>query len=70
MAGRCTREQIDGIIGFINVLTSSSVNLVCSDIDEDSDKCNRMSLPTRPKGVNRPKSFWFPLIDILNSLPE
>lgn len=70
LARKCTREQADGIIDFMNVLTSSSVNFVCGDIDENSDKCDRMSLPTKPKGVSRPKSFWFPLIDILNSLPE
>ena len=64
LARKCTREHADRIIDFINVLTCSSVNLVCGDIDEDSDKCDRMSFPTKPKRVSRPKSFWFPLIKL------
>ena len=54
----------------MNVLTSSAANFVCGDIDQDSDKCDRLTLPKKPQGVSRTKSFLFPLIDILNSLPE
>lgn len=67
---KCTEEEADGVIDFFKLLTTSTADFVCSDIDEYSDKCDRLTIPNKPQGVSRPKSFMFPLIDILNSLPE
>lgn len=70
MFRKCTDEEVDGVIGFFKLLTTSTVDFICKDLDEDSDKCDRLTIPNKPQRVSRPKSFIFPLIDILNSLPE
>ena len=70
LARKCTEEDVNGITEFVSLITAATVNLVCNDLDEDSDKCDRFTSPKKPKGIIRPKSFMFPLIDVLNSLPE
>ena len=70
MSRKCTEEEVDGIIDFLRLITTSTANLVCNDLEEDSEKCDRLTAPRKPKGVNRPKSMLFPLIDTLKSLPD
>ena len=70
MARKCVEEEVDGISDFMTLMTASTVNLVCNDLEEDSEKCTRLTTPKKPKGIARPKSFLFPFIDILNSLPD
>lgn len=70
LARKCTEDDVNGITDFVSLITAAAVNLVCNDLDEDSDKCDRFTSPKKPKGAIRPKSFMFPLIDVLKSLPE
>lgn len=65
---KCNDQKLANIDKFVEALTGNLLGVVCSDYDEDSDKCAKVVdelTPKRPKGVRRPKSFFLPLIRLL-----
>ena len=70
---KCTEEEVDDVIGFFKffkLLTTSAVDLACNHLNENSVRCKRLTVTRKTKGVNKPKSFMFLFINVLNLLPE
>ena len=66
----CTEKRLDVISRFIDSLTGNTVDILCTETEEGSDRCNKIVVPKRDRSVKRAKSFAFPMIYILSSIPE
>ena len=45
----CSEKSVENLEKYINTMSGNTLNLMCADYDEDSDKCKQ--LPNLPKGV-------------------
>lgn len=61
----CTERSVEQVDRFTSQLAGDVLNLLCTEYDEDSDKCSKMITPKRRKDQKRTKSFLRPLIDLL-----
>ncbi|XP_054164469.1 uncharacterized protein LOC128962140 [Oppia nitens] len=65
----CTDRDMEIVDRFVDSVAGNSMNLLCGDYDESSDKCK--SLPKLPKNIKKPqkfKSFFIPSIEVISSL--
>ena len=70
----CTRHTVDWAERFVLKMVGSSVNMVCGEYFEESDKCvklvNQTPKPQYSKSHKRPKSFIKPMIALMESFPD
>jgi len=68
---KCNQEAIDMMLQLLDSNMKDSLNLICGNIDEDSDQCDKIvkEIPQRDeKTSKRPKSPIIPIIKILLSI--
>ena len=67
--GKCSETEVNKIENLVDSFANDSLNLLCSDYTEDSDKCSAIVDKT-PKWTKEltSKSFILPFVAILESL--
>ncbi|XP_054155161.1 uncharacterized protein LOC128953673 [Oppia nitens] len=67
----CSEKQVDIAIRFIESISGSSLNLVCAEYNDSSDKCDQFNnFKTKSEPKLRTKSFFLPLIELFDSFDE
>ena len=46
-------EEVDDVIEFFKLLTASAVDLACNHLDEDSVRCERLTVTSKTKDINK-----------------
>ena len=70
-SGQCTEENLEAIDRFVDSVAGNSLNLLCGDFQEVTDKCKNIGkLPQNVKNPKKYKSFFIPAIEVISSLPQ
>jgi len=69
----CTRHTIDWAEKWVLDIYGGAIQVTCGDYFDSSDKCDKLIRETPkndPKTYVRPKSFFKPMIDLMESFPD
>lgn len=66
----CSRDAVQMVEKLVDQNSESALSIVCNDLDEASDSCNKLIplIPSRHRSIPRSKSPLFPVLKILTSI--
>lgn len=66
----CTETNLEIIDRFVDSVAGNSLNILCGEFADGSDKCNKLDKLPKSKNSQKYKSFFIPAIEVLSSLPD
>ena len=67
----CTEKNIESTNRFVDSIIGNSVNLLaCGEYVENTDKCDKLTVPKKKKSQRRPRSLIMAFLHLIESFPE